>query len=100
MSVKLLVLYPHPQNPAEFERLYTEEHLPMGRRSLVGATRIETLKVLGAPSGESAIFQISEVTFPSLEALQACAALPDAQAVLAHAARISTGGAPQFVIAA
>ncbi len=98
MTVKLLVVYPPPANPESFDKLYREEHIPMGQKNLVGATKIETVRVLGAPVGTPTIYQISEVTFPSLEALQTCAATDGAQQTLAHAVSISTGGGPQFLI--
>ncbi len=98
MTVKLLVVYPPPVNPEVFDKLYREEHIPMGYANLVGATKIETVRVLGAPVGKPTIYQISEVTFPSLEALQACAGTEGAQKTLAHAVGISTGGGPEFLI--
>ncbi len=98
MSVKLLVIYPPPANAENFDRLYREEHIPMGKENLVGATNIETVRVLGAPAGKPSIYQISEVTFPSLEALQSCAGTDGAQKTMAHAVKISTGGAPEFLI--
>ena len=33
MSVKLVVLYPYPQDQAAFEKAYTTEHIPMVARS-------------------------------------------------------------------
>src|SRR5262245_61379071 len=38
MSVKLLVLYPTPTDPEQFDRRYEREHLPMGKETLIGAT--------------------------------------------------------------
>ena len=31
MSVKLVVLYPYPQDQEAFEKAYTTEHMPVGR---------------------------------------------------------------------
>ena len=42
---------------------------------------------------------MAEIHFPSKEALEACAASECGKETLAHAARISTGGAPIFLIA-
>jgi hypothetical protein len=39
-----------------------------------------------------------KVSFPTLKALQECAALPGAQKAMAHAVEISTGGVPHFMI--
>ena len=98
MSVKLLVLYPTPTDPEQFDRRYAREHLPMGRENLVGATGLASYRVLGSPAGKSPFARLSEVTFPTLQALQECAALPGAQKTMANAVEISTGGAPHFMI--
>ena len=99
MSVKLLVLYPTPTDPKQFDRRYQKEHLPMGRTNLVGATGLASHRILGSPAGSSPFARLTAVTFPTLEALQKCAALPGAQKTIENAIAISTGGAPQFMIA-
>ena len=53
MSVKLLVLYPTPTDPEQFDRQYEREHLPMGKAALVGATGLATHRILGSPAGKS-----------------------------------------------
>jgi len=98
MSVKLLVLYPTPTDPELFDRRYDREHLPMGKSALVGATGLASHRVLGSPAGKSPFARLTEITFPSLKALQECAALPAAQKTMANAVEISTGGAPHFMI--
>jgi uncharacterized protein (TIGR02118 family) len=98
MSVKFLVLYPTPTDPEQFDRQYEREHLPMGQKALVGATGLASHRILGSPAGKSPFVRMTEVTFPSLKALQDCAAQPGAQKLLAHATQISTGGAPHFMI--
>jgi len=52
-----------------------------------------SLDLLGASNG------ISEVHFPSIEALEACAASESGKETLAHAVKISTGGTPIFPLA-
>jgi uncharacterized protein (TIGR02118 family) len=98
MSVKLLVLYPTPKDPGQFDRRYEEEHLPMGMKELKGATGLASHRILGSPTGSSPFSRLTEVTFPDMKALQACATLPGAQKTMANAVEISTGGAPQFMI--
>jgi uncharacterized protein (TIGR02118 family) len=98
MSVKLLVLYPTPTNPEQFDRRYVREHLPMGKETLIGATSLASYHVLGSPAGKSPFARLTEVSFPTLKALQECAALPGAQKTIANAVEISTGGAPHFMI--
>src|SRR5262247_3153411 len=98
MSVKLIVLYPTPTYPEQFDRRYEREHLPMGKASLVGATGLASYRILGSPAGKSPFARVSEISFPTMKALQDCAALPGAQKTMAHAVEISTGGAPHFMI--
>ena len=98
MSVKLLVLYPTPTDPAEFDRRYEREHLPMGKAALLGATGLASYRIVGSPAGKSPFARVTEVSFPTLKAVQECAALPGAQKTLAHAVEISTGGAPHFMV--
>jgi uncharacterized protein (TIGR02118 family) len=98
MSVKLLVLYPTPTDPEQFDRRYEREHLPMGKAALIGATGLATHRILGSPAGKSPFARLTEVSFPTMKALQECAALPGAQKTLANAVEISTGGAPHFMI--
>jgi uncharacterized protein (TIGR02118 family) len=98
MSVKLVVLYPTPTDPEQFDRRYELEHLPMGQKALVGATGLASHRILGSPAGKSPFARLTEVSFPTMKALQECAALPGAQKTLAHAVEISTGGTPHFMI--
>jgi len=98
MSVKLLVLYPTPTDPEQFDRRYEREHLPMGKAALVGATGLASHRILASPAGKSPFSRLTEVSFPTMKAFQECAALPGAQKTLAHAVEISTGGTPHFMI--
>jgi uncharacterized protein (TIGR02118 family) len=98
MSVKLLVLYPTPADSETFDRRYEREHLPMGRASLIGATGLASYRILGSPAGKSPFARLTEVSFPTMKAVQDCAALPGARKTMANAVEISTGGAPHFMI--
>src|SRR5262249_50279496 len=97
MSAQMLVLYPQPTDIAAFERAYKEQHLPYAGPRLVGATAIAS-KRLASPRGTAPFHPVSQVTFPSLASLQACAASRGGQEALAHAASISTGGAPTILV--
>ena len=98
MSVKLLVLYPIPTDSEQFDKRYELEHLPMGKATLIGATALASHRIIGSPAGKSPFARLTEVTFPSLKALQECATRPGAQKTMANAVEISTGGAPHFMI--
>src|SRR5213595_21533 len=98
-AVKLMVMYPPPKDVQAFERLYLDEHVPMAVKQLAGKTKLVATKVQGSPQGKPAFYRIAEVHFHSPEALQACAASAGGKETLAHAAKISTGGAPVVLIA-
>lgn len=98
MSVQLLVIYPPPKDPVEFDRAYREEHLPYAGPRLLGATSVSTRNVLGAPGGKPFAYKISFVTFPSAEVARNTAQSKSGQEALQHAASISTGGPPQFLL--
>lgn len=98
-GVKLIVIYPTPTDIEVFEVDYVNEHVPMAVEQLAGKTKIVATKVLGAPAGEAPYYRIAEVHFPSMEALEACAESDGGKQTLAHAATISSGGAPIILIA-
>ncbi len=99
-AAKIMVLYPQPKRMDEFERAYSEDHIPMAAPIFkeYGATKAVLSKAVGAPDGTPAYHRIAEVYFPSMEALQRCAA-GKGQEALAHAFEISNGGPPTVLIA-
>lgn len=96
---KLIVAYPRPLDVEAFDKVYLEEHVPLAVAKLTGKTKIVATKVLGSPQGAPLFYRIAEIYFPSLEALEACAASAGGKEALDHAAKISTGGAPVITIA-
>jgi uncharacterized protein (TIGR02118 family) len=96
MTAHLFIMYPAPKDPKAFDRAYREQHLPYAGPRLIGATSVVSKRVAG-PEG-APYHAISDVNFPSLEALQACAASQSGKEALAHAASISTGGAPVILV--
>jgi uncharacterized protein (TIGR02118 family) len=98
--VKFMVMYPRPQDIEAFEKLYQEEHVPMAVEKLQGKTKLVATKVVATPDRTPPPFyRIAEVYFPSLEALQACAQSDGGKETIAHAVKISSGGAPIFLVA-
>src|SRR3989454_11765505 len=96
---KLMVMYPPPKDVQTFERVYLDEHVPMAVKKLAGKTKLVATKVQGSPQGKPAFYRIAEVHFPSLEALQACAASAGGKETQAHAGENSTGRAPLLPLA-
>jgi len=99
-TAKLVVIYPVPKDPEAFERIYRDQHVPMAVSKLAGKTKIVATKVLDSAQGGAAPFdRVAEIHFPSISALQACAATEGAKDTLANAVSISTGGPPIFLVA-
>jgi uncharacterized protein (TIGR02118 family) len=99
-AAKLVVIYPVPTDREKFERLYFDQHVPMAVDRLAGKTKIVATKVLSSAQGGAAPFhRITEIHFPSMSALQACADSEGAKETLANAVSISTGGPPIFIVA-
>jgi uncharacterized protein (TIGR02118 family) len=98
-DVKLVVIYPQPKDIDAFKKVYQKEHVPLAVAKLGGKTKIVATKILGSPQGAPPFYRIAEVYFPSMQALEACAASEDGEEAIAHAVKISSGGSPLFLIA-
>ncbi len=98
-GVKLIVMYPRPKDIEAFEKLYQTEHVPMAVTKLAGKTKLVASKVIASPQGTPPFYRIAEAHFPSMDALQACAASDGGKQTLGHAVTISSGGPPIFLIA-
>lgn len=98
-DMKLVVVYPRPKDVDVFEKVYQEEHVPLAVAKLGGKTKIVATKILGSPQGIPPFYRIVEVYFPSMQALEACAASEGGREALAHAVKISSGGTPIFLVA-
>lgn len=73
--VKLVALYRRPADPAEFDRLYFHEHLPLARK-MPDLQRIEVARV----TGEGDLYLIAELYFPDMERAKASMASPESRA--------------------
>ena len=98
-DVKLVIIYPRPKDVDAFEKIYQNEHVPLAVAKLGGKAKIVATKILSSPQGLPPFYRVAEVHFPSMQALEACAASDGGQEALAHAVKISTGGTPIFLVA-
>jgi len=98
MTAHLLILYPIPNDAAKFDRAYRDEHLPYAGPKLTGATGVTTKRVVGPGFAPPPYHLMSDVSFPTLDALKACATSKGGKEALAHAASISSGGAPMVMV--
>ena len=99
MAVKLAVIYPCPKDIDAFEYVYKNEHIPMASENLTEKTTIVATKVFGSPLGTPAFHPVAEVYFPSLRALEECAASGGGNLTIAHPLAISSGGNPTIFVA-
>ena len=97
-GVKVVVIYPRPQDEEAFEQAYKDEHLPMAEEKLKGMTRLVATKVLSSPQGKVTAYRIAELHFPSLEDLSKCLESDEGKQVVEHATKLSTGGPPIVLI--
>src|SRR5271169_650731 len=98
-NTKPVVMYPHPKDVGAFEKIYQTEHVPLAVARLGGKSKMVATRVLGWPQGAPAYCRIAEVYFPSIQALETCAASDGGKDVQAHALKISSGGPPIFLVA-
>lgn len=98
-NVKLVLMYPQPKDIGAFEKVYQNEHVPLAVAKLGGKTKIVATKILGSPQGQPPFYRIAEVYFPSMQALEECAASDGGKEALTHAVKISSGGRPIFLVA-
>jgi uncharacterized protein (TIGR02118 family) len=97
-AVKVVIIYPRPQDEQAFERAYLEEHVPMVENKLKGLTRLILTKVTGSPQGKIAAYRIAEAYFSSMPDLQKIMESDAGKEVMAHAQTISSGGPPLVLI--
>lgn len=95
---KLVVLYPHPADPVEFDRRYREEHVPLCQDKLVGMA-LTASHVESATAAKSPYYLAGEISAPSIDALKQFLQTPDGQQVAGHAFAISSGGSPIVLLA-
>ncbi len=97
-GVKIVVIYPRPQDEEAFEKVYKSEHMPLAESKLKGMTRFVATKIVSSPQGKVLAYRIAEAHFSSMDDLNKCAESEGGKEVLAHAAKISTGGPPIVLV--
>lgn len=99
MTVKLVVLYTLPENVEEFERHYSERHVPLVHK-VPGLQQFHAARfVATGDDGELSFYRSAELTFADQEALQAGLASEEGQATAADFAAIAAPGSRLFVAA-
>lgn len=89
---RLQVLYPHPEDPHQFEEHYRNVHLPLAAK-LPGVLSARFSLAVGSANPESPYFATFEADFENEEALVAAMTSQRGQAVEADVPNYATGGA-------
>jgi uncharacterized protein (TIGR02118 family) len=98
-GVKVVIIYPRPQDELAFEKAFLSDHVPLMERVLKGLiTRLVLTKVTGSPQGNIAAYRLAEVYFSSMKDLRNCIDSEAGKEVIAHGQSISTGGQPLLLI--
>ena len=97
-GVKVVVLYPRPQDEKAFENNYLQHHVPLVEAKLKGITRLVLTKVIASPQGKVAAYRIAEIYFSSMNDLNGAIESDGGKEVIAHAESISSGGPPLILI--
>jgi len=95
-SVKLVVIYPRLKDVDAFENIYQTEHVPLAVARRSGKTKMVATKVLDSPQGTPPFYRVVEVYFPSMHALEQCAASAGGQETLAHGRKDFLGRTAHF----
>jgi len=93
----LLVLYKTPNDPAAFDRHYTEIHIPLANR-IPGLRSYRVSKGgVGTPAGPSDIHLVATLTFESLAAIQAGLGSPEGAAAAGDLANFAGAGVDLYM---
>jgi len=93
----LLVLYKTPNDPAAFDRHYTEIHIPLANK-IPGLRSYRVSKGgVGTPAGPSDIHLAATLTFESLAAIQAGLGSPEGAAAAGDLANFAGAGVDLYM---
>ena len=89
---RLLVLYGHPEDPAAFDRYYSQIHVPLAKK-MQGLKKWTIGRVQGTPDGEpSDYYYIADLYADSREQLEAIFATPEGKAAVEDVPEFASGG--------
>jgi uncharacterized protein (TIGR02118 family) len=99
MTVKLVVLYTQPEDPAAFDQHYRDVHMPLVD-AIPGLQRAETAKFVTAlDGGEQTYYRSAELYFADDAAMQAAFGSPEGGATAKDYGDIAPPGSRMFVAA-
>jgi uncharacterized protein (TIGR02118 family) len=97
MTVKLVVLYTQPADPAAFDEHYLNVHAPLVHK-LPGLDRLETGRITAAlDGGEQTYYRVAELYFADQETLNAAFGTPEGAATGQDYGQIAPPGSRMFI---
>ncbi|HSR85179.1 MAG TPA: EthD family reductase [Streptosporangiaceae bacterium] len=97
MTIKLVVLYTQPDDPAAFDEHYLGVHMPLVAK-VPGLQRAETGKfTMALDGGEQTYYRVAELYFADAEAMNAAFATPEGAETAADYAKIAPAGSRMLV---
>ncbi len=97
MTVKLIVLYTHPDNAEDFDRHYLDVHMPLTGK-IPGLQRAETGRIVTAlDGGEQTYYRVAELYFADQEALGAGFGSDEGKATADDYMKIAPPGSRMFI---
>jgi uncharacterized protein (TIGR02118 family) len=88
---KVIVLFGKPKDPELFDKEYWNDHVPMVKK-MPGIRKYTINKVVSAPRGEPAYYQIVELEFDNMDSLKKALDSPAGREAGRHSLKIATGG--------
>lgn len=99
MTVKLVVLYTQPADPAAFDEHYFGVHMPLVDK-IPGLDRAETAKFVAAvDGGEHTYYRSATLYFSDADAMGAAMGSPEGQATSADFGQIAPEGSRIYLAA-
>ncbi len=99
MTVKLAILYAHPDDSDAFDHHYLGTHIPLTNK-MPGLQRLETGRfVAAADGGEQTFYRVTELYFADQTALKAAVGSDEGIATAADYQQIAPRGSRMFVAA-
>jgi uncharacterized protein (TIGR02118 family) len=97
MTIKLVVLYTQPDNPAAFDEHYLGVHMPLVGK-LPGLERAETGRfTMALDGGEQSFYRITELYFAGQDAMSAAFGSPEGAATAADYGEIAPAGSRMLI---
>jgi uncharacterized protein (TIGR02118 family) len=98
MTIKIIVLYPHPKDEAAFEQQYLTKHLPLMRQILGADVPLITYRALAIGTRPTPYHRVAEIHFPDRAHFEAFARSDGSRIGSQSAFEVSTGGPPVTLV--